>query len=120
MLRTKIVPIAMAAVIAVGSTVGLAYAANNEHGANEGAQELAALVNAKTTLAQAIAAAEQQTGGKAIDAGLENENGAMAFAIEVAKDNTVQKVHVDLQSGKVLKAAAADSQHGEDGEHESD
>jgi uncharacterized membrane protein YkoI len=121
MLRTKIVPIAMAAVIAVGSTIGLAHAASNDRGGeNEGAQERAALVNAKTTLAQAIAAAEQQTGGKAIDAGVENENGAIAFAIEVAKDNTVQKVLVDLQSGKVLKVAAADSEHGEDGEHEND
>ena len=120
MLRTKIVPIAMAAVISVGSTVGIAHAQNTHRSANEGAQELAAVVNAKTTLAQAIAAAEQQTGGKAIDAGLEHENGATAFAIEVAKDNTVQKVHVDIQSGKVLKVAAADSQHGEDGEHEND
>src|ERR1700704_6552537 len=113
MLRTKIVPIAMAAVIAVGSTVGVAHAANNDRGANESAQELAALVNAKTTLAQAIAAAEQQTGGKAIDAGIENENGAMAFAVEVAKDNTIQKVLVDLQTGKVLKVVAADNDDGE-------
>ena len=120
MLCTRIVPIAMAAVIAVGSTVGVAHAANNDRSANEGAQELAALVNAKTTLAQAITKSEQQTGGKAIDAGLENENGAMAFAVAVAKDNTVQKVLVDLQSGKVLKVAAADSEHGEDGEHDSD
>jgi hypothetical protein len=44
----------------------------------------------------------------------------MAFAVAVAKDNTVQKVLVDLQSGKVLKVAAADSEHGEDGEHDSD
>jgi uncharacterized membrane protein YkoI len=110
----------MAAVIAVGSTVVLAHAANSDRGANKSAQEVAALVNAKTTLAQAIAAAEQQTGGKAIDAGLENENGAMAFEIKVAKDNTVQKVLIDLQSGKVLKVAAADSEHGEDGEHDND
>jgi uncharacterized membrane protein YkoI len=121
MLRTKIVPIAMAAAIAVGSTVGVAYAANdNRSGENEGAQELATVVNAKTSLTQAIVAAEQQSGGKAIDAGLENENGAMAFAVDVAKDNTVQKVLVDLQSGKVLKVVAADSEQGENGEHEND
>jgi uncharacterized membrane protein YkoI len=121
MFRSKIVPIAMATVIAVGSTVGLAHAANsNRGGENEGAQELAALVNAKTTLGQAIAVAEQQTGGKAIDAGLENENGAMAYAVEVATDNTVQKVIVDLQSGKVLQVVAADNEQGENGEHEND
>jgi uncharacterized membrane protein YkoI len=121
MLRSKIVPIAMATVIAVGSAVGLAHAANSNHGgANEEAQEFAALINAKTTLGQAIAAAEQQTGGKAIDAGLENENGTMAFAVEVAKDNTVQKVLVDLQTGKVLKVVAADNEQGENGEHDND
>jgi uncharacterized membrane protein YkoI len=121
MLRTKIIPIALAAVIAVGSTLSVAYAANNNRdGDNEGAQELAAVVNAKTSLGQAIAAAEQQSGGKAIDAGLENENGTMTFAVEVAKDNTVQKVLVDLQTGKVLKVLAADSEHGEHGEHEND
>src|SRR5258707_9194557 len=121
MFRTRIAPIAMAAVIALGSTIGVAYAASNTPvGQNEGAQEVAAIVNAKTSLAQAIAAAEQQSGGKAIDAGLENENGAMAFAVDVAKDNTVQKVLVDLQSGKVLKVVAAESEQGENGEHEND
>ena len=120
MLRTKIVPIAVAAVIAVGSALGVAYAANNKHGGeNEGAQERAALVNAKTSLAQAIATAEQQSGGKAIDAGLENEKGTMTFAVEVAKDNTVQKVLVDLQTGKVLKIVAADNDDGEN-EHDND
>jgi len=119
MLRTKIVPIAMAAVIAVGTTVGVAYAANDKRG-GEGAQELATVVSAKISLAQAIAAAEQQTGGKAIDAGLENENGTMAFAIEVAKDNTVQKVLVDLQTGKVLKVGASENERGEDGERDND
>jgi uncharacterized membrane protein YkoI len=120
MLRTKIVPIAMVAVLAAGSVAGIASAANNKAGGeNESAQERAALINAKTSIAQAIAAAEQQTGGKAIDAGLENENGAMAIAVEVAKDNTVQKVLVDLQTGKVLKVVVADSDH-EDGENEND
>jgi uncharacterized membrane protein YkoI len=115
MLRTKIVPIAMAAVIALGSAVGVASAANNTPvGESGGAQEIATVVNAKTSLAQAIAAAEQQSGGKAIDAGLENENGAMAFAVDVAKDNIVQKVLVDLQTGKVLKMVAADSEQGGD------
>jgi uncharacterized membrane protein YkoI len=118
MLRSKIVPIAMAAVIAIGGTVGFAYAANNNRGGeHEGGQEIASVLNAKTSLAQAIATAEQQSGGKAIDAGLENENGPMAFAVEVAKDNTIQKVLIDLQTGKVLKVVADDN---EQGEHEKD
>ena len=74
-------------------------------------------VNRERLRAQAIAAAEQQIGGRAIDARLENENGAMAFVVEVARDNSVQKVFVDLQSGNILKVVAADS---EDGEHDND
>jgi uncharacterized membrane protein YkoI len=108
----------MAAVIALGSTAGVAYAANNKRGGeNESTQERAALASAKISLAQAIATAEKESGGKAVDAGLENENGAMAFAIEVAKDNVVQKVLIDLQTGKVLKVVAADN---DDGENEND
>jgi uncharacterized membrane protein YkoI len=121
MLRSKIVPIAMAAVIALGGAASVAYAAKHERGGeHEGAQEIAAILNAKTSLVQAIAAAEQQTGGKAIDAGIENENGVTAFAVEVAKDNSVQKVLVDLQTGKVLKVVAADNEQGENDEQDND
>ena len=50
MLRTKIVPIAMAAVIAVGSTLGVAYAANsNRGGGNVGAQVTTAKLAQKTS-----------------------------------------------------------------------
>ena len=114
MLRSKIVPAAMAAFIALGAASGLAYASDNgRSGESGGAQERAAALSAKTSIAQAIAAAEQETGGKAIDAGLENQNGTVSYEVEIAKGDKVEKVFVDLQTGKVLKVAAADTEHGD-------
>lgn len=77
--------------------------------------ELAGLDSSPTTLAAAIGTAEQQVGGKAVEAGYENENGQMLFEVEVAKDKTVHKVEIDAATGKVVKVAI-----GEDGEHERD
>jgi uncharacterized iron-regulated membrane protein len=90
--------------------------------------ELNAVTNAKTSLSQAIAAAEQETGGKAVETGLENQDGVMAYEIKVAKGNTLQRVLVDADSGKVTKVMAADADNenaehedqDEEGEHESE
>jgi|SRR5512132_2028660 uncharacterized membrane protein YkoI len=81
----------------------------------EDRMELAGLDSSPTTLAAAIGTAEQQVGGKAVEAGYENENGQMLFEVEVAKDKTVHKVEIDAATGKVVKVA-----NGEDGEHERD
>lgn len=114
MLRSRVIPAAMAAAIALGAASGIAHARDSGgSGENDRAQERAAVLNAKTSIVQAIAAAEQETGGKAIDAGLENQNGNMSYEVEVAKGDKVEKVLVDLQTGKVLKVAAADTEHGE-------
>ncbi len=75
--------------------------------------EFAKLAALPTTLAAAIATAEQHTSGKAIKAGFDDENGALLFKIEIAKDNTTQRVKIDSATGKVVKVSAA-----EDGEHE--
>lgn len=79
----------------------------------EDRDELAKLAALPTTLAAAIATAEQHTNGKAIEARFDDENGALLFKIEIAKDNTTQRVKIDSATGKVVKVSAA-----EDGEHE--
>lgn len=84
--------------------------------------ELAKLASSPTTLAAAIGTAEQQVGGKAVEAGYENENGQMLFEVEVAKDKSVHEVKIDAATGKVAKVAnAEDGEHeAENGEHERD
>jgi uncharacterized membrane protein YkoI len=82
---------------------------------NDDADEYAGAAQLKTTLAAAIAAAEQATGGKAIEAGLDDEDGKALYEIELAAaDGTIHKAHVDAASGKVVKTAAGvDDEHGE-------
>ena len=104
MLCKQIIPSVLATVVVIGSVVG-AYA-----GSDNNAQEMAALRNAKISLAQAITGAEQKSGGKAINAGLNNENGAMTYGIEVIKDNSIETVLVDLNTGEVVKVLPADTE----------
>lgn len=82
--------------------------------------EAAKLKDAQTTLGGAIAAAEQQAGGKAIEAGYENENGRMQFQVSVAKDHNVTDVKVDSATGKVIKIEAAGDGEQHDGEQHED
>ena len=116
MYRAKLIP----AVLTVAVGLGVAFAVN---GANHNGeqQEATAIQNAKISLMQAIAAAEKHTGGKAIDSGIENQNGkVIAYDIAVVKENAVQKVLVDMGTGQVIKVTAADSEHEDEGEHEND
>lgn len=74
----------------------------------EDRNEIASIVAAPTTLGAAIATAEQQAGGKAVEAAVEHENGTFGFEIEVAKDGDVKRVFIDAASGQVVKMAAAE------------
>jgi uncharacterized membrane protein YkoI len=101
MFRRHLIPAVLATAVVFGSTASAVYA-----GSDDSAKELAVLRNAKISLA----GAEQKSGGNAISAGLNNENGAMTYGVEVIKGNTVQTVLVDLNSGEVVKVLSADSE----------
>jgi uncharacterized membrane protein YkoI len=103
--------LAVATIVALGGAAGIAQA-----GDKPDAAELAQLAAAKTSLSQAIAIAEKETGGKAIDADFDNEDGTLSLEIEVLKDNAVSKVIIDADTGKVLKVAAVAD--GEDEEND--
>ena len=82
--------------------------------------DAAKLRDARTTLAGAIATAEQEAGGRAVEAGYENENGRVQFQVAVAKDHSVREVKIDSTTGKVVKVeAAGDGEHHE-GEQDED
>jgi uncharacterized membrane protein YkoI len=61
---------------------------------------------ATVTMSQAIATAEQQAGGKATRAKLENETGKLLYEIKVAGKDKTTEVKVDAQDGKVLASGA--------------
>lgn len=98
---------ALAGLLATGVLLGgTAFAAAS----SDEAREAAALQGAKVTLSQAIATAEQQTGGKAFDAGVDNENGTVRIAVETNGPKGVQTVLVDAQNGQVVGTHAGGEQ----------
>ena len=66
---------------------------------------------ATVTMSQAIATAEQQAGGKATRAKLENETGKLLYEIKVAGKDKVTEVKVDATDGKVLASDAETHAH---------
>ena len=105
--------LAVATIVALGGAAGIAQA-----GDKLDAAEMTKLAAAKTSLSQAIAIAEKETGGKAIDADFDNENGTLSLEIEVLKDNAVSKVIIDADTGKVVKTAVANSENDENDEND--
>lgn len=114
---------AMAAIIAAGS-IGVAAiagpsaatAAEQQAGADD-ASEYAKLSGGKLGLADAIAAAEKQFGGKAVNAALDNEQANAAFEVELMSETGSQTVAVDGRTGAVSKLAdTTESNAGEDAE----
>ncbi|MEQ8399270.1 MAG: PepSY domain-containing protein [Gammaproteobacteria bacterium] len=99
MFRSKILPATMAAVIVLGAS-GAAFAATGE---NEDSQEIAAVLGAKTSIAQAIAAAERQTGGRAVKIDFEKEKGAYLYEVKTVSKDKVAEVFVDPASGQVVR-----------------
>ncbi|HSS71055.1 MAG TPA: PepSY domain-containing protein [Casimicrobiaceae bacterium] len=84
------------------TAASVALAHRGEHGAPVDASK------ATVTMSQAIATAEQQAGGKATKAKLENETGKLLYEVKVAGKDKVTEVKVDATDGKVL-ASGADS-----------
>jgi uncharacterized membrane protein YkoI len=96
-MKTHLTIVALAGLLATGTLAGTAFAAGNDE-----ANEATALQNTKVTLSQAIATAEQQTGGKAFDAGVDTKGNATRIAVETNGSKGVQTVIVDAQTGQVV------------------
>ncbi|MGE0226330.1 MAG: PepSY domain-containing protein [Acetobacteraceae bacterium] len=92
--------LALAGLLALGAAVP-AFAAGNDE-----AQEAVALQGAKVTLPQAIATAEQHTGGQAFDAGADSEGGKPRIVVETTGPKGVQTVVLDAQTGKITSSHA--------------
>jgi uncharacterized membrane protein YkoI len=107
--KKRIGSLALATLIVTGMTGGYAFA--KEHG--DEAQNAQALLNSKISLSQAITTAEQQSGGKAIGAGVDNEKGTLRIAVEVANNQGVKTVLVDPQTGQVT-GTKTDDDHDEE------
>lgn len=97
MFRSTFLPTAIATAIFLGAA-GVALA---DHGEKESAKEITAALNAKTSIAQAITAAEQKTGGRAMKVEIEREKGNYVYEIKTVSNDKIVKAFVDPTSGKV-------------------
>ena len=95
-------PLKFAAALAALLGLGAVAYASQGHEDNDAR----AILNTKLSLVQAIGAAEQHTGGRAIRAELENENGRIVYGVEVVGSTQVTDVKVDANSGQIVSARA--------------
>ena len=102
---SKIVPLALAASMAFAST-GAALAGDSEISPQK---EIDAVFGAKISISQAIATAEQATGGKAYSARIDNRDGVLAYEVKTAKTGALEMVSVDINAGNVVKVTPIDA-----------
>lgn len=114
--HSKIMIALFAMIMTAGSVVNVAQAAETQ---DKEAKELKLFSQATISLQDAIKAAEQKTGGKAMEAELDDESAAVQFEIEILKDGKVHEVIVDGKTGSVLKVSLEDeSNEGAESEKE--
>lgn len=99
--RRTALAVALAVTALMGSGVWLAAQAAGDGSGDEDATLLNA---AKVPLGQAVRAAEDHAKGKAVQAKLEDENGAIVWEVEVVGADRTTEVKVDSRTGKVLRA----------------
>lgn len=114
----RIAPLTLAALLATGAAGGIAHAKDRDR--NRDGRDAAALANTNVTLTQAIAAAEQQAGGRAVGADVSQERGTTRIAVEVAGPQGVKTVLVDAQTGQVTAAQDDDQNGGQNGGQDGD
>ena len=107
----------IAGIVLVPLMFGIAAPVFAEDSGKSGESEInetQVLANAKIGLGDAIKTAETESKGKAIESGLNGENGAASYQVEVLMpDGKRTNVFVDPQTGKVLKMADAGGEGGE-------
>jgi uncharacterized membrane protein YkoI len=95
---------------------GLVHAQQSARAQDDAVRDLA---RANISLVQAVVSAESQTGGKATRAELDDEDGSVAFEVEVVTpDGKILDVRVDAGSGTVLSSKADDQDRDDDHDEE--
>jgi uncharacterized membrane protein YkoI len=111
--NNKTLLVMLATILITGIAVNAAQAGESKE---KEAKELKLFNQAKITLTEAIKAAEQKTGGKAMEAEVDDDSNTVQFEVEVLKDGKIHEVIVDGLTGKVLKVSL-DNESGEGAEN---
>ncbi|MDF1775583.1 MAG: hypothetical protein P1V13_06105 [Rhizobiaceae bacterium] len=121
----KVIAGIVAGILGLGAA-GSAYAAKSAADMDKEKAETAAIMGAKLTVADAAKTAETQTGDRAVDVSIENENGVILYEVETLKaDGTETRVMVGANDGKIVKVAVVtddekDGKGDEDGNEAND
>jgi uncharacterized membrane protein YkoI len=109
----------LAAALATGGAAVASAGQRSEEG-KENQAEVQTFLGAPQTLTEAVAKAERETGGRAMDASFEVAKDKTAvYEVELIKPDGSQVTAMVDQSGAV-KLRATDEDHDDDGEHEDD
>ena len=103
MTTKRTVFLAFSGLMAAGAFSGTALATGTALvKGNDENPEATALQSAKVSLSQAIASAEQQTGGRAYDAGVDVKGKQIRIVVETNGPKGIQTVAIDAQSGQIV------------------
>lgn len=105
---TKIQGIFCSVLLIAASVLGVGYAAENK---DKEANELKLFNESTISLQDAIKAAEHKTGGKAMEAEIDDEAKTVQYEVEIVKGSTVQDVMVDGKTGQVLAVKEDDEEN---------
>ena len=103
--QKKFLTAMLAMILLTSATLNIAQASESKA---EEAKELQLFSQAKISLIKAIKAAEKKTGGKALEAELDDGSSTVQFEIKILKDGKVHEVIVDGKTGNVLKVSLDD------------
>lgn len=119
MTRKKLIfGLSAAALISAAAIGGVAVAANPGPPGEDERDEIAAVNGARVSLAQAVAIAERQGSGKAMEASFDDESGR-SWEVEIASGDRVTTYAVDAASGAV-SAVAGEADEANEGPEDND
>ncbi len=101
--------------LAVATAIALSLIAGAAAAEENASDEAQIMSSAKISIAEAIAAAEKETGGKAVETDVRNRDGSAHFEITIQKGVERQEVLVDGQTGHVVKTVANDGDENDEG-----
>ncbi len=103
--RNNLLNAILAIILVTCTAVSVAQASESKE---KETNELKLFSQAKISLVDAIKAAELKTGGKALEAELDDEANTVQFEVEVLKGGKIHDVIVDGKTGIVLKVSLDD------------
>jgi uncharacterized membrane protein YkoI len=110
--------------LVVDSTSGKVLRNERKDASQKDRTAVTRLAGLRTTLAQAVQAAEQKGAGQAVAAGIEDEeehrNDAGVYEVDVAANGAIQRVWIDAASGQAVASPSPDEKRGHDDDEEDD